>query len=99
MFQWLLRGLVVGVIRRLVVVAITPFVLLIATPFILLRARILSARKKEKFKFAVLDGYGSVWDALVAAFLWPFYSDIDRLEAARRQSSNKALQPTADRRE
>jgi len=99
MFQWLLRGLVVGVIRRLVVIAITPFVFLIATPFIFLRACILSARNEQRFKFAALDGYGSVWDALVAAFLWPFYSDMDRLESARRQSSNKVLQPTADRRE
>jgi succinate-acetate transporter protein len=99
MFQWLLRALVVGVIRRLVVITITPLVLLIATPFIFLRACILSARNKQRFKFTVLDGYGSVWDALVAAFLWPFFRDMDRLESARRQSSNKALQPSIRKKE
>jgi hypothetical protein len=88
MLQWLLRGLVVSVFRRLFVVAAASIVLLVATPFIFLRAWILALRNKESFKFAVMDGYGSVWDSLVAAFMWPFYSDIDRIENARRQSSN-----------
>jgi hypothetical protein len=88
MLQWLLRGLVVGIIRRLFVIGITPVVLLVATPFILLRASILAARSQQRFKFALSDGYGSVWDSLVAAFMWPFYRDIDRIESARRQSSN-----------
>ena len=39
------------------------------------------------------------WDGLVAAFMWPFYSDMDRLEAARRRSSNQSLEPTAGRRD
>jgi hypothetical protein len=99
MLQWLLRGLVVGIIRRLFVIGITPVVLLVATPFILLRASILAARSQQRFKFAVSDGYGSVWDSLVAAFMWPFYSDIDRIESARRQSSNQSLEPTAGRRD
>jgi hypothetical protein len=97
MWQLILRGLVVAVLRRVFVLIAAPFVLLIATPIIFLRASILASRKQEKFKFALLDGYGSLWEFLVAAFMWPFYSDMDRLEAARRQSSNQSLQPTAGR--
>jgi hypothetical protein len=88
MLEWFLRGLVLSVLRRLFVVAAAPIVLLVATPFIFLRAWILALRNKESFKFAVMDGYASVWDSLVAAFMWPFYSDIDRIESARRRSSN-----------
>ncbi len=98
MLQWLLRGLVVAVLRRLFVVAVAPLVFIIATPFIFLRASLLSARQQQRFKFAALDGYSSVWDALVAAFMWPFCTDIDRIGAARRQSSNQSMQPTAGRR-
>jgi hypothetical protein len=83
----------------LFVVPAAPVILLIATPFIFLRAWILALRKEERFKFAVLDGYSSVWDSLVAAFMWPFYSDIDRIESVRRQSSNQSLEPTAGRRD
>ena len=90
MLDWLLRSLVVAVFRRLFVVAAGPAVFVIATPFILLRACILSARHEERFKFAALDGFASVWDGLVVAFMWPFYSDIDKLGAARRQSSNQS---------
>jgi hypothetical protein len=97
MLDWLLRSLVVGVFRRLFVVAAGPAVFVIATPFILLRACILSARHEETFKFAVLDGYAAVWDGLVAAFMWPFYSDTDKLEAARRRASNQSPEPTAGR--
>jgi len=98
MLQWLLRGLVVAVFRRLFVVGAAPFVLLIATPIIFVRASVLAGRKQQKFKFAVLDGYAAVWDGLVAAFMWPFYSDMDRLEAVRRRSSNQSIEPTAGRR-
>jgi succinate-acetate transporter protein len=97
MWQLILRGLVVAVLRRVFVVIAAPFILLIATPIIFLRASILAVRKQEKFKFAVRDGYGSVWEFIVAAFMFPFYSDMDRIEAARRKSSNQALQPTAGR--
>ena len=97
MLDWLLRSLVVSIFRLVFVVAAAPVVLIIATPFIFLRAWLLSARKAERFKFALQDGYGSVWVGLVAAFMWPFYSDIDRLGAARRRSSNQSLQPTAGR--
>ena len=99
MLQWLLRGLVVAVLRRVFVVIAAPAVFIIAAPVILVRACILSARYQQKFRFAMLDGFGSVWDALIVAFMWPFYSDMDRLEAARRRSSNQSLQPTASRRE
>jgi hypothetical protein len=98
MLDWLLRGLVVAVLRRLFVVAAAPAVFIIATPVILLRAFVCSARHEEEFKFAVLDGYAAVWDGLVAAFMWPFYSDTDRLEAARRRASNQSLEPTSGRR-
>ena len=80
MLQWLLRGLVVAVFRRLFVVGAAPFILLIATPIIFVRACVLAARKRQRFKFAVLDGYDSVWEGLVVAFMWPFYSDMDRIE-------------------
>jgi hypothetical protein len=99
MLQWLLRGLVVAVLRRLFVIGAAPFVLLIATPIIFVRASVLASWKQQRFKFAVFDGYGAVWDGLVAAFMWPFYSDMDRLEAARRRSSNQSLEPTAGRRD
>jgi len=89
MWQLILRGLVVSVLRRAFVILAAPAVLIIATPIIFLRAWILAARKQDEFKFAVSDGYGSVWDGLVAAFMWPFYSDMDRIEAARRRSSNQ----------
>jgi hypothetical protein len=59
-------------LHPLFVIAAAPFVLLIATPIILIRAWILAARKLQRFKFAVTDGYRSVWDGLVAAFLCPF---------------------------
>ena len=88
MWQLILRGLVVSVLRRVFVIGALPFVVVIATPIILVRACVLAARKQQRFKFAVLDGYGSVWDGLVAAFMWPFYSDMDRIEAARRRASN-----------
>ena len=97
MWQLILRGLVVAVLRRVFVVIAAPFVLLIATPIIFLRASICAVRKQEKFKFAVLNGYGSVWEFIVAAFMFPFYSDMDRIEAARRKACNQALQPTAGR--
>jgi hypothetical protein len=97
MLQWLLRGLVVAVFRRLFVVGAAPLVLLIATPIIFVRACVLAARKRQRFKFAVLDGYDSVWEGLVVAFMWPFYSDMDRIEAARRRSSNQSREPTAGR--
>jgi hypothetical protein len=84
-------------LHPLFVIAAAPFVLLIATPIILIRAWILAARKLQRFKFAVTDGYGSVLDGLVAAFLCLFYSDINGLEAARRESSDEAVQPTAGR--
>ena len=99
MLDWLLRGLVVAVLRRVFVVLAAPVVFVISTPFILLRACVLSARHEETFKFALLDGFGSVWDGLVAAFMWPFYSDMDRIEAARRRASNQSLEPTAGRRD
>jgi hypothetical protein len=99
MWQLFLRGLVLAVLRRVFVVLAAPVVFIIATPLILLRACVLSARHAQKYKFAAADGFGSVWDRLVAAFMWPFYSDMDRLEVARRQSSNQPLQPTADWRE
>jgi hypothetical protein len=98
MWQLILRGLVVSVLRRVFVIAAAPFVLVVATPIILVRAWVLAARKQQRFKFAVVDGYDSVWDGLVAAFMWPFYSDTDRIEAARRRSSNQSLEPTAGRR-
>jgi hypothetical protein len=72
MLDWLLRGLVVAVLRRLFVVAAAPGVFIIATPVILLRAFVCSARHEEEFKFAGLDGYAAVWDGLVAAFMWRF---------------------------
>jgi hypothetical protein len=97
MVQWLLRGLVVAVLRRVFLLLAAPAVFVIATPLILLRAGIRAARHEQRFKFAIADGFGSVWDARVAAFMWPFYSDMDRLETARRQSSNQPLQPTAGR--
>jgi hypothetical protein len=97
MWQLILRGLVVAVLRRVFVVIAAPFILLIATPIIFVRAWVLAGRKQQRFKFAVLDGYGSVWEFIVAAFMFPFYSDTDRIEAARRKSSNQALQPTAGR--
>ncbi len=98
-WQMLLRGLVFGILRRLFVILCTPVILLLATPIIFVRASVLAIRKQQRFKFAVLDGYGAVWDDLVAAFMWPFYSDMDRLEAARRLSSNQSLEPTAGRRD
>jgi hypothetical protein len=85
MLQLILRGLVVGVLRCVFVIAAAPCIVVIATPIILVRACVLAARKQQRFKFAVLDGYGSVWDGLVAAFMWPFCSDMDRIEAARRR--------------
>jgi hypothetical protein len=89
MFQWLLRGLVFGVFRRLLVILLMPVVLIIATPFILLRAGVLAVRRKQRFKFAVSDGYGSVWDALISAFTWMVYTDVDRLDRIHRELANE----------
>jgi hypothetical protein len=85
MWQLILRGLVVSVLRGVFVIAAAPFVVVITTPVILVRACVLAAWKRQRFKFAVLDGYDSVWEGLVAAFMWPFYSDMDRIEADRRR--------------
>jgi hypothetical protein len=95
MWQLILRGVAVGVLRRVFVVIAAPFVVLIVSPVIFLRASILAGRSQQKFKFAVLDGYDSVWEFIVTAFIFPLYSDIDRTEAARRKASNESLQPTA----
>ena len=97
MWQLILRGLVVAVLRRVFVVIAAPFILLIATPIIFVRASVLAGRRRQRFKFGVLDGYGSVWEFIVAAFMFPFYSDMDRIEAARPKSSNQALQSTTGR--
>ena len=98
MWQLFLRGFVLAVLRRVFVILAAPVLFIIATPFILLRACVLSARHAQKFRFAAADGYGSVWDGLAAGFGWPFSSDMDTIEAARRRSSNQSLEPTAGRR-
>ena len=90
MFQWLLRGLVSGIFRRLLIILLMPIALIVATPFILLRAGFLAFRSKQKFKYAALDGYGSVWDALIGAFTWMVYTDVDRLDRIHREFANKS---------
>ena len=95
--QMLLRGLVFGVIRRVFVIISAPVVLLIAAPIILVRATILASRGRERFRFAVGDAFDSVWHALVIAFAWPYYSELDTLQRMHAKSSNQALQPTAGR--
>jgi hypothetical protein len=97
MWQLIVRGLVVAVLRRIFVVIAAPFVVIVATPIIFLRASILARRKEQNFKFALLDGYDSVWELLVVAFMWPFYGDMDRIEAARRRSSNQIAGGNASR--
>ena len=96
MWQLIVRGLVVAVLRRIFVVIAAPFVVIVATPIIFVRASILARRKEQNFKFALLDGYDSVRELLVVAFMWPFY-DMDRIEAARRRSSNQIAGGNASR--
>ena len=90
MFQWLLRGLVLGIFRRLLIILLMPIALIVATPFILLRAGFLALRSKQNFKYAALDGYGAVWDALIGAFTWMVYTDVDRLDRIHREFTNQS---------
>jgi hypothetical protein len=96
-WQMLLRGFVFGILRRLIIILSTPVVLLIATPIILVRATILASCSRQRFRFAVGDGFRSVWHGLFVTVAWPYYSELDTLQQMHANSSNQALQPTADR--
>jgi hypothetical protein len=99
MLQFILRWLVEEILYRLLILLLLPIALVVATPVILVRALLLRVRGKQRFTVALLDSYGSVWDAFVTALTWPFVSETDRLAQIHRQSSNQSLQPTADRRD
>ena len=97
MLQWILRVLLLVVLRHVLVLVLLPVALIVSTPFILVRALLRSHRQEQTFRVVVSDSYSSVWDGFIAAFTWPFVTDADRLQSMRRQSSNQAMQRTADR--
>jgi hypothetical protein len=72
MWDLILEGCVVAVLRWLIVIVLTPVVLLVATPFIFTRAWFLAARGEQRFRFALEDGYESVWYYTTGAFIRRF---------------------------
>ena len=82
--QSLLSWLARWILPRLCFLLLIPVLLLVATPFIIALAGFRSCRGQQRFGFAALDGYGAVWDSCLAALVWPFYTDLDRLERKRR---------------
>ena len=52
-------GYVLSLVWRLFFV---PAALIIATPVVLIRAWILAVRRRQRFRYAVSDGYSSVWE-------------------------------------
>jgi len=50
------------VVQRVFVwLVVVPLLLIAATPIILVRGWILAARKRQRFRYAVADGYDAVW--------------------------------------
>jgi hypothetical protein len=68
MIQFILFDLA-KVLQRIVVLLIAlPVLALVATPTILIRASLLAARKRQRFRFATVDGYDALWNVWLAAF-------------------------------
>ncbi len=62
LWELLLQSIARTVIRVALIGVLLPVVLVATTPFILGRAAFLSRRKQQRFRYAVEDGYASVWD-------------------------------------
>lgn len=60
-FDLILGGLVMAVLGVFWRVVLFPVVMIVCTPFILIRAGGLAFRHRQKFSYAVLDGYESLW--------------------------------------
>ena len=55
-----LRGLVIAAMTFFWRVILFPAVLIVGTPFVLLRAGGLALRRRQKFRYAIADGYGGL---------------------------------------
>ena len=56
------RGIVVYLLSLVWRLILLPAALILGTPFILIRAWILALRHKQRFSYAVSDGYSFLWD-------------------------------------
>jgi len=61
MLDLLLRGIALVLVRLFAWVILFPVAVLVCTPFILIRAGALAVRRRQKFSYAVADGYDFVW--------------------------------------
>lgn len=63
MFDWIGEALVSCILRLIWWGILFPVALVLCTPFILVRAAALALRGRQRFVYAISDGYGSVSDA------------------------------------
>ncbi len=67
------------VVQRLIIWAVAiPVLLIVSTPFILMRGWVLAARKRQKFRYAVADGYDAIWTLWSDAVMQRNYSSPPR---------------------
>ena len=71
LWQLLLQSLARWLVRLAWLAFLLPLALVGATPFIVLRAAFLVRRRRQKFRFALADGYAAVWEFCVGVMLWP----------------------------
>jgi hypothetical protein len=62
MIEEFARGIVVYLFSLVLRLFLLPVALIIGTPVILIRAWILALRQKQRFAYAVSDGYSFVWE-------------------------------------
>lgn len=63
------------IVQRLLLWLIAlPVLVIVSTPIILARGWVLAARKQQKFRYAVADGYEALW-----SFWWPRLPDSSKL--------------------
>ncbi|PZR75962.1 MAG: hypothetical protein DLM52_06750 [Chthoniobacterales bacterium] len=62
MWELLARVVVEQLIALIVLVVLLPVLFVVATPFILLRAATLAWRGRQRCRYAIEDGYSSIWN-------------------------------------
>ena len=66
--QFLLFGLAKALQRFVIWLIAFPAIMIVSTPVILIRACVLAGRKRQEFRYAVADGYDSLWSLWVRVF-------------------------------
>ncbi len=69
MMQMILFGLAKALQRFVVCVVALPLLLIASTPVILVRAWVLAVRRRQRFLYAVAEGYDFLW-----SLWWPVAS-------------------------